>query len=123
MAQHNDLLYNATAQAVVAAATDGTDPLSSASFTTLVANAETIAAQIDTAIANDATISNGGGTAIAGSLATSAQTAAQFAKTQALGQIVFACLRGKTVIGALDASTVAGIVALYTASIASIQTG
>jgi hypothetical protein len=116
---NNALLRNAAAQAVMTAAMAGADPVSVPSG--LITQAEAIGLQIDTAIANDNTISQGSGAPILGSAATAAQICNQQAKTQLIAQAVYSVLVGKTAVASLDAATVTAIVAWYTASVASIN--
>lgn len=120
-AKNNDVLYNAAVQGILAASTDGSTPIGGTSYTALVTAAEAVAGQIDTAIANDNTISTSVGVPIAGSVATGAQSGNQLAKAAALGQICYAVFRGSQVVGSISAANVTGIVGLYTAAIAAIQ--
>jgi hypothetical protein len=121
IAVHNDLLYNAALSGILMAATAGATPVGG-SYATLVSAAEAVALQIDTAIANDATISQAGGTPILGANTTAAQAASQFGKTNMMTNLCFAVFQGKNVQGASPAVDITNIVALYTAGIAGLAT-
>ena len=124
---HNDILYNACfagyfAGSIGTGLGSGSGP---ASFTDIDNNAQAVAQNVDTAIANDNTISSGGGQPIAGSAATAAQTGNQLAKTQAMIKIAFSSALGRTPVGSAAAAALAAevgpiIVAAYNAYIAQI---
>ncbi len=87
MAFHNNLLVNAAINGFVQGALRGRPPTgtnppddTAASYAALYAAALSYATSLDTLIANDGTISGGGGVTIAGSAASAAETANQYAK-------------------------------------------
>jgi hypothetical protein len=118
-AKNNDVLYNAAVLGIIAGATVGSSPVSGASYATLVANAEAVALQIDTAIATDATITGAAG--VPAIPTTAALQGNQLAKSGLMFQLCASVWAGKNVQGVVPAVEITALVAYYTAAIAAIQ--
>ncbi len=115
---NNILLYNAALNGFMAGAFAGgwpTDP-TAADYEDLAAQAQTFATAMDTAIANDASISAGPGTATTGA-GSSALVENQNAKPALLQLIVFAATFSRYQTGAaatVFTTSIAAIKAIYT---------
>lgn len=122
---NNELLYNAAIAGFIAGNMAGRSPDSEVSgdYTNLVDAAEAFATQLDSDIAEDATISQAGGNALAPTTAAIAQ--AQAGKTQLLASIVQAITSGRfyTSETAADYANLADVCAAqYAAGIAALLT-
>lgn len=115
---NNILLYNAALSGFMAGAFAGgwpTDP-TAADYDAVATQAQTFATALDTAIANDATISAGGGTATTGA-GSSALVENQSCKPALLQAIVFGVTFSRYQTGAaaaVFAISVAAVKAIYT---------
>jgi hypothetical protein len=118
MALNNILLYNAALNGFMAGAFAGgwpTDP-TAADYADIADQAETFAVALDTAIANDASISQAGGAAVVGA-GTSALVEGQAAKPGLLQAIVFGVTFSRYQTGApasVFATSIAAVKAIYT---------
>ncbi len=115
---NNILLYNAALNGFMAGAVAGgwpTDPTAT-DYDALALQAQTFATAMDTALANDATISAGGGTATTGA-GSSTLVEYQSSKPALLQAIVFGVTFSRYQTGAaaaVFATSVAAVKAIYT---------
>lgn len=126
MATNNDILYNAAIAGFIGGAMAGRNPTSQTSgdYTDLVDAAEAFATQVDSKIANDATISEADGDAKAPATNTIQQ--AQLGKVQCMAQLCMALTSGRSYNSevAADYDDLADVIAAeYAAAIAALLTG
>lgn len=122
--RNNDVLFNAAQVGFVAGSYQGTFPVGLTAGETAPNNAAALvfATAVDTAIANDATISQGSGAPIAAPTgAEIAEAQAKSSLVQGLAQAFFASRTGTDVNPADYAGAVAALVVVYTAIVAQLQ--
>lgn len=124
MAINNDILYNAALVGFMSGLLGGRDvrTLSAGAITSINSQAVTFATAVDALIAEDATITTGGGDASQLLPTTSDIASATLAKANLLTELCKAAVEGRNApAAAAQPSTVpAAIVAAYTAFIASL---
>jgi|SRR5208337_3949672 len=122
--RNNDVLFNAAQVGFVSGSYQGTFPIGLTAGETAANNAaaSVFATAVDTAIANDATISQGSGAPIAAPTgAQIAEAQAKSALVQGLSQAFFASRTATDVNPADYAGAVAALVIVYTAIVAQLQ--